>query len=119
MINTIKTQLKDAMVSKDKKRILALRNILGMLKLKEIDKKGKIDIVVNTAAINFCKKIDEIGIEEWDEVVCVNLRSAFLVCQQASIRMKKQKYGKIVFQMEQCFMELKIQNYHWYNFILE
>jgi NAD(P)-dependent dehydrogenase (short-subunit alcohol dehydrogenase family) len=63
---------------------------------KEIDKSGEIDIVVNTAAINFCKKFDEIVIEEWDEVVRVNLRAAFLVCQQASIRMKKQQTGKIV-----------------------
>ncbi len=63
---------------------------------KEIDTFGQIDIVVNTAAINYCKTIDKIGIDEWDEVVRVNLRSAFLVCQQASIRMKKQKAGKIV-----------------------
>ena len=42
MINVIKTQLKDAMISKDKKRILVLRNILAMVKLKEIDKKGEL-----------------------------------------------------------------------------
>ena len=63
---------------------------------KEIDKGGKIDIIVNTAAINYCKKIDAIGINEWDEVVSVNLSAAFLVCQQAAIRMKKQRAGKIV-----------------------
>ena len=42
MLNTIKKQLKDAMVSKDKKRISALRNILAMLKLKEIEKKEEL-----------------------------------------------------------------------------
>ena len=63
---------------------------------KKIDKGGKIDIVVNTVAINFCKKFDEISIDEWDKVERVNLRASFIVCQQASIRMKRQQYGKIV-----------------------
>jgi NAD(P)-dependent dehydrogenase (short-subunit alcohol dehydrogenase family) len=61
-----------------------------------IDQDGAIDIVVNTAAINFCKKFDEISAVEWDLVERVNLRAAFIVCQQASIIMKKQKYGRIV-----------------------
>jgi 3-oxoacyl-[acyl-carrier protein] reductase len=63
---------------------------------KEIDTSGKIDIVVNTAAINFCKKFDEISSAEWGLVERVNLRAAFIICRQASIIMKKQKYGKIV-----------------------
>jgi len=62
----------------------------------EIDKGGKIDAVVNTAAINYCKKFHEISEDEWDEVDRVNLRAAFLICKEASIRMKKQKHGKIV-----------------------
>jgi NAD(P)-dependent dehydrogenase (short-subunit alcohol dehydrogenase family) len=62
----------------------------------EIDKSGQIDIVVNTAAINFCKKFDKISIDEWDEVSRLNLRAAFVVCQQSLIRMKKQRFGKIV-----------------------
>ena len=39
MIDNIKAQLKDAMISKDKIRITALRNFIGKLKAKEIDKK--------------------------------------------------------------------------------
>ena len=39
MIDNIKTQLKDAMISKDKNRIIALRNFLAKLKAKEIEKK--------------------------------------------------------------------------------
>ena len=62
----------------------------------EIDKSGALDIMVNTAAINFCKKFDEISSKEWDMVDHINLRAAFLLCQQASFRMKKQKFGKIV-----------------------
>ena len=39
MIDNIKTQLKDAMISRDKKRVIALRNFLAKLKAKEIEKK--------------------------------------------------------------------------------
>ena len=39
MIDNIKAELKDAMISKDKNRIIALRNFLGKLKAKEIEKK--------------------------------------------------------------------------------
>ena len=39
MIDNIKAQLKDAMISKDKIRVSALRNIIAKLKAKEIDKK--------------------------------------------------------------------------------
>jgi 3-oxoacyl-[acyl-carrier protein] reductase len=62
----------------------------------ELKEYGQIDFVINTAAINFCKKIDEIDILEWDEVLKINLRASFLICQQASILMKKQRSGKIV-----------------------
>jgi len=39
MIDNIKAQLKDAMISKDKIRVTALRNFIAKLKAKEIDKK--------------------------------------------------------------------------------
>jgi hypothetical protein len=39
MIDNIKAQLKDAMISKDKIRVSALRNFIAKLKAKEIDKK--------------------------------------------------------------------------------
>ncbi len=61
-----------------------------------LDDIGGVDIVVNAAAINFCNVFDEIGVDEWDDVLRVNLRASFILCQQAGIRMKKQRYGKIV-----------------------
>ena len=39
MLDTIKKQLKESMILKDKDRITTLRNILAKLKLKEIEKK--------------------------------------------------------------------------------
>ena len=62
----------------------------------KLDDIGGMDIVINAAAINFCNIFDEISIDEWDDVLRVNLRASFILCQQAGIRMKKKKYGKIV-----------------------
>ena len=42
MLSSIKDHLKDAMITKDKKRINALRNILAKLKMKEIEKKEEL-----------------------------------------------------------------------------
>ena len=42
MIDSIKAELKDAMISKDKNRIIALRNFLAKLKAKEIEKKDSL-----------------------------------------------------------------------------
>jgi NAD(P)-dependent dehydrogenase (short-subunit alcohol dehydrogenase family) len=62
----------------------------------KINKGGGIDIVVNSAAINYCKPIDEITTDEWDEVFAINLRATFQICKLALREMKKKNYGKIV-----------------------
>ena len=62
----------------------------------KINEEGSIDIVVNSAAINYCKPIDEITTDEWDEVFAINLRAAFQICKLALIEMKKKNCGKIV-----------------------
>ena len=55
-----------------------------------------IDFLINVAAINFCKKINEISAYEWDEVMSVNLRSVFLTCKLAIEKMKKNNFGRII-----------------------
>ena len=44
---------------------------------------GGVDILINSAAINFTKKIEEINLEEWDKVLDLNLRSVFHICKLA------------------------------------
>ncbi len=61
-----------------------------------INKEGGADIVVNSAAINYSKPIDEITTDEWDEVFAINLRAIFQICKLALREMKKKNYGKIV-----------------------
>lgn len=61
-----------------------------------IDKFGRIDILVNNAGINIRKMPQDYKISEWDEVLNVNLRGAFLCCQAVYPAMKKAGGGKII-----------------------
>jgi 3-oxoacyl-[acyl-carrier protein] reductase len=57
---------------------------------------GRVDILVNNAAIHPLHGIEEISVEEWDKVLAVNLRSAFLFCRAVLPGMRKRKFGRIV-----------------------
>ncbi len=60
---------------------------------------GKIDILINNAAIYdglVRKPFDEISLDEWDRVMGVNVKGAFLATRAVFPFMKQQSYGKIV-----------------------
>ena len=63
---------------------------------KVVDSYGTPDMLINSAAINFSKKIQDISIEEWELVMKTNLSSVFYICKKMLSRMKKKKSGKIV-----------------------
>ena len=53
-----------------------------------IDNYGRIDIIVNDAAMMTFEKITDLPVEDWDKVMNVNLRSAFLFCKYSLPHMK-------------------------------
>lgn len=59
-------------------------------------KLGRIDILVNNAGIATPSPFLQISEEEWDRVLDINLKGAFLVTQQVIPLMVKQKYGRII-----------------------
>lgn len=59
------------------------------------DKYGGLDALVNNAGIDITKPIEELTIEEWDEVIRVNLRGPFIMSKLAFEKMKD-KGGQIV-----------------------
>jgi NAD(P)-dependent dehydrogenase (short-subunit alcohol dehydrogenase family) len=62
-----------------------------------INKFGKIDILVNNAAISPPERsFIDITEEEWDRTLAVNLKSVFLCCKAVVPHMKEQKYGKVI-----------------------
>ncbi|MEW6332990.1 MAG: SDR family NAD(P)-dependent oxidoreductase [Thermodesulfobacteriota bacterium] len=63
-----------------------------------LDRWGRIDLLVNNAggALNTPHRLAEIEERHWDLVVNVNLKGAFLCCQQAIPAMVKQGKGAVV-----------------------
>ena len=57
---------------------------------------SKIDILVNNAGICPLTSVDEITIEEWDLVLDINLKGAFLFSQAVIPTMRRQQAGKII-----------------------
>ena len=53
-----------------------------------IEKWGRIDILVNNAAMMTFKPLVELSVEEWDQVLAVNLRGAFLCVKYAMPHME-------------------------------
>jgi len=77
-------------ISADKTRAMAQTSL---------DKYGRIDILVNNAALYSAikkKPFSEIGEEEWDRVMAVNIKGLFLCVQAVYPAMKQQGKGKII-----------------------
>lgn len=63
---------------------------------KTIDAFGRLDILVNNAGIAIGSLLQNMTEEQWDRVVNVNLKGAFICLQEAAKQMITQNYGKIV-----------------------
>jgi 3-oxoacyl-[acyl-carrier protein] reductase len=61
-----------------------------------LEQHGRLDILVNNAAVSLQRPFFEIDVAEWDEVMAVNLRGTFFGCQIAGRIMRNQGSGRIV-----------------------
>jgi len=57
---------------------------------------GPISILVNNAGVTRPQPLEEIREEDWDELVTLNLKSAFLVTQQVVPGMRARRWGRII-----------------------
>ena len=57
---------------------------------------GRVDILVNNAAIIKPCPIEEMSEETWDEVIGVNLKGTFLCCRAVASIMRTQASGKVI-----------------------
>ena len=53
------------------------------------DRLGKVDILINNAAINYCKPIEEISLNEWNGVIDTNLTSYFYIIKKCLPKMDR------------------------------
>ncbi len=63
---------------------------------KVMDEFSRVDILVNNAGITRDTLLLRMKVEDWDAVLSVNLKSAFLCSKEAVKIMAKQRYGRIV-----------------------
>ncbi|MDX2114783.1 MAG: 3-oxoacyl-[acyl-carrier-protein] reductase [Planctomycetota bacterium] len=61
-----------------------------------VESEGRLDILVNNAGITRDNLILRMSDAEFDEVISVNLRSAFVACRAAARAMMRGKFGRIV-----------------------
>lgn len=57
---------------------------------------GVVNILINNAAMIRPQKVEDITESDWDEMIDVNLKSAFLVTQSFLPGMRRQQWGRIV-----------------------
>ena len=61
-----------------------------------LDRFGRIDILINNAALPLTTRFEQISAEEWRHAIEVNLTAPFLLTQAVVPAMKRQQYGRIV-----------------------
>ena len=69
--------------------------IAAMVKEAE-EKLGSVDILVNNAGIQFVSPVEDFPVEKWDQIIAINLSSAFHAIRTAVPGMKSRKWGRII-----------------------
>jgi 3-hydroxybutyrate dehydrogenase len=69
--------------------------IEGMIRQAEKDL-GSVDILVNNAGIQFVSPVEDFPVEKWDQIIAINLSSAFHAIRAAVPGMKARKWGRII-----------------------
>lgn len=75
---------------------VSIEDQVDLMMERVVQELGKLEILVNNAGITRDKLLLRMTPEDWDEVINVNLRSAFLCTKSAVTHMVRQRYGRIV-----------------------
>ncbi len=60
------------------------------------DRFGTIDVLVNNAGIQHVEKIEDFPVDKWDQIIAINLSSAFHTMRAAIPVMKAKGHGRII-----------------------
>lgn len=61
-----------------------------------LDVMGRVDIVINNAGTNIVGSVDQIGDDDWDRLVELNLTAPMVLVRELAGQMKERKWGRIV-----------------------
>lgn len=59
-------------------------------------KLGSVDILVNNAGVQYVSPIEDFPIEKWNQIIAIDLSSAFHTIRAATPGMKKRRWGRII-----------------------
>jgi 3-oxoacyl-[acyl-carrier protein] reductase len=95
------SQTVEEVTAKGRKAIFSNANVIEETQVKQMFETvtgtfGKLDILVNNAGITKDALLSEMSVEQWDQVMEVNLRGVFLCSKYAAAMMSEQKQGKII-----------------------
>jgi 3-hydroxybutyrate dehydrogenase len=57
---------------------------------------GRLDILLNNAGVQYVRPIEAFPVEKWDQIIAINLSSAFHAIRAAVPGMKSRKWGRII-----------------------
>lgn len=57
---------------------------------------GSVDILVNNAGVQFVSPVEEFPVERWDQIIAINLSSAFHTIRAAVPGMRSRGWGRII-----------------------
>lgn len=75
---------------------VAASGVPEQLAARTVERFGRIDILINNAALPFTTRFEQISAEEWRQAMEVNLTAPFLLTRAVLPAMKAQHYGRIV-----------------------
>jgi NAD(P)-dependent dehydrogenase (short-subunit alcohol dehydrogenase family) len=75
---------------------LAAEGVPDEIARRTLDRFGRIDILVNNAALPLSTRFPDLTVEEWRKAVEVNLTAPFLMTKAVLPAMRAQHYGRIV-----------------------
>jgi 3-oxoacyl-[acyl-carrier protein] reductase len=61
-----------------------------------VDRFGRVDVLVNNAGIQKAQPITQTPLEDWERMMAVHLRGAFLCCREVAPVMMAQRSGRII-----------------------
>ncbi|MBL4908377.1 MAG: 3-hydroxybutyrate dehydrogenase [Sneathiella sp.] len=89
------TSVSDLTVKYDSANMLDADAITAMISSAE-EEFGAVDILVNNAGIQHTARIDEFPKARWDDIIAINLSSAFHTSSAALPGMQKRDFGRII-----------------------
>ena len=69
--------------------------IAGMIKQGETEL-GSVDVLINNAGVQFVSPVEEFPLEKWDQIIAINMSSAFHSIRAALPGMKARGWGRII-----------------------